>query len=104
MKTVCKNCSYENEPEVSYCQRCGQHLTRKFSLKQEVKSWDLRGLAGVGRKDVNIAPLFTAAPTAETKHSNAKVDPLPDGRWYCPDCGTLHFSNERFCRNCGKAL
>lgn len=30
------------------------------------------------------------------------VDPLPDGRWYCPDCGNLNDSSERFCKNCGK--
>ncbi|MFR8417366.1 MAG: zinc ribbon domain-containing protein [Faecalibacterium sp.] len=27
---------------------------------------------------------------------------MPDGRWYCPDCGTLNDSSERFCKNCGK--
>ncbi|MFR5800056.1 MULTISPECIES: zinc ribbon domain-containing protein [Bacillota] len=30
------------------------------------------------------------------------MDPLPDERWYCPDCGNLNDSSERFCKSCGK--
>ena len=56
---TCKNCGYENKPGVRYCQRCGQYIESKRTLAQEVKSWDFRSLAGVGRRDVNIAPLFT---------------------------------------------
>ncbi len=57
---TCKNCGYENKLGVRYCQRCGQYIEPKRTLAQEVKSWDFRSLAGVGRRDVNIAPLFTA--------------------------------------------
>ena len=59
---TCKNCGYENKLGVRYCQRCGQYIEPKRTLAQEVKSWDFRSLAGVGRRDVNIAPLFTASP------------------------------------------
>lgn len=59
---ACKNCGYENKLGVRYCQRCGQYIEPKRTLAQEVKSWDFRSLAGVGRRDVNIAPLFTASP------------------------------------------
>ena len=59
---TCKNCGYENRLGVRYCQRCGQYIEPKRTLAQEVKSWDFRSLAGVGRRDVNIAPLFTASP------------------------------------------
>ena len=54
---TCKNCGYENKLGVRYCQRCGQYIEPKRTLAQEVKSWDFRSLAGVGRRDVNIAPL-----------------------------------------------
>lgn len=102
-KNICSNCQHENDPSVRYCQRCGRYLPIKETLLEEVKSWDFRSLAGLGRKDINVAPLFTA-PKTETprRPSNAPVDPLPDGRWYCPDCGTLNTSSELSCRNCGK--
>ncbi len=50
---TCKNCGYENKLGVRYCQRCGQYIEPKRTLAQEVKSWDFRSLAGVGRRDVN---------------------------------------------------
>lgn len=102
---TCKNCGYENKPGVRYCQRCGQYIESKRTLAQEVKSWDFRSLAGVGRRDVNIAPLFTSPENkSQMKKSQtpSPVDPLPDGRWYCPDCGNLNDSSERFCKSCGK--
>ena len=48
---ICKNCGYKNKPGVRYCQRCGQYIKPKWTLAQEIKSWDFRGLAGVGRRD-----------------------------------------------------
>ena len=102
---ICKNCGYKNKPGVHYCQRCGQYIKPKWTLAQEIKSWDFRGLAGVGRRDVNVAPLFTAQKQetqANNQPSPSLVDPLPDGQWYCPDCGTLNTPSERFCKNCGK--
>lgn len=102
---TCKNCGYENKAGVRYCQRCGQYMEPKQTLAQEVKSWDFRSLAGAGRRDVNIAPLFTAPenkPQRKENQTPSQVDPMPDGRWYCPDCGTLNGASERFCKNCGK--
>ena len=90
---TCKNCGYENKLGVRYCQRCGQYIEPKRTLAQEVKSWDFRSLAGVGRRDVNIAPLFTAPSNqtpAKAHQTPSPVEPMPDGRWYCPDCGTLN--------------
>ena len=102
---TCKKCGYENKPGVRYCQRCGQYIEPKCTLAQEVKSWDFRSLAGVGRRDVNIAPLFTASSVqtpAKAHQTPSPVEPMTDGKWYCPDCGTLNASSERFCKNCGK--
>ena len=82
---TCKNCGYENKLGVRYCQRCGQYIEPKRTLAQEVKSWDFRSLAGVGHRDVNIAPLFTASSNqtpAKAHQTPSPVDPLPDGRWY----------------------
>ena len=102
---TCKNCGYENKLGVRYCQRCGQYIEPKRTLAQEVKSWDFRSLAGVGRRDVNIAPLFNASSNqtlAKAHQTPSPVEPMPDGRWYCPDCGTLNGTSERFCKSCGK--
>lgn len=102
---ICSNCGHSNAANVRYCQRCGAFLTPKKTLADEVRSWDLRSLAGTGRRDVNIAPLFTAQGSGQPASVPAPasvVDPLPDGRWYCPDCGTLHSSSEMSCKNCGK--
>ena len=102
---ICKNCGYKNKPGDHYCQRGGQYIKPKGTLAQGIKTWDFRGLAGVGRRDVNVAPLFTAqkqVTQANNQPSPSLVDPLPDGQWYCPDCGTLNTSSERFCKNCGK--
>ena len=102
---TCKNCGYENKLGVRYCQRCGQYIEPKRTLAQEVKSLDFRSLAGVGRRDVNIAPLFTASSNqtpAKAHQTPSPVDPMPDGRWYCPDCGTLNDSSERFCKTVEK--
>ena len=55
----CKQCGTENSPEVRYCQGCGAWLDPRPPL---LDSLDLRWLAGVGRRDVNVAPLFTAEP------------------------------------------
>lgn len=78
----CKQCGTENAPEVRYCQGCGAWLDPRPPL---LDSLDLRWLAGVGRRDVNVAPLFTAEP-APGPAARARVVPLPDGSWYCPDC------------------
>ena len=69
---TCKNCGYENQSGVRYCQRCGEYLKPKATLAQEIKSWDFRSLAGSGRRDVNIAPLFTA-PDSEASVKNIRL-------------------------------
>ena len=70
---TCKNCGYENKLGVRYCQRCGQYIEPKRTLAQEAKSLDFRSLAGVGRRDVNIAPLFTASPVQTPGQSYGKA-------------------------------
>ena len=67
---TCKNCGYENKLGVRYCQRCGQYIEPKRTLAQEVKSLDFRSLAGVGRRDVNIARCLMHHPfKLQQKHT-----------------------------------
>ena len=96
----CKQCGTENAPEVRYCQGCGAWLEPRPPL---LDSLVLRWLAGVGRRDVNVAPLFTAEP-APGPAARARVVPLPDGSWYCPDCGRKNAPRALFCGGCGREL
>ena len=96
----CKQCRTENAPEVRYCQGCGAWLEPRPPL---LDSLDLRWLSGVGRRDVNVAPLFTAEP-APGPAARARVVPLPDGSWYCPDCGRKNAPHALFCGGCGREL
>ena len=79
---------------------CGAWLDPRPPL---LDSLDLRWLAGVGRRDVNVAPLFTAEP-APGPAARARVVPLPDGSWYCPDCGRKNAPRALFCGGCGREL
>lgn len=107
---VCPDCGHCNAEGVRYCQRCGHFIKPKWTLQNEVRAWRPQGLAGTGLKDASIAPLYTvpvsdtslAGGAAAVEPSACKVEPLPDGSWYCPDCGTLNSSAAAFCKNCGK--
>lgn len=108
---VCSNCSHKNAEGTRFCQRCGQALNAKKSLTGEVRSWKPGTLVGESPKNSvgGFASLFTiqTSDTVEQtgtplKPSSAPVDPMPDGRWYCPDCGTLNTAQERTCKDCGK--
>lgn len=99
-KHICKQCAAENEPGVRYCQRCGGPLEEKAPLFSDA---NLRWLAGMGRKDANFAPLV-AAEGGGAPARQGRVSPLPDGSWYCPDCGTKNAPRSTFCSGCGRDL
>lgn len=101
---TCKNCSHKNSINVRYCQRCGSPLPSQNPIRQYFSSLDFRWLAGRGEKEINFAPLFTAPKSNNIQtHTTANVDPLPNGTWYCPDCGTLNATQDRICKNCAKS-
>ena len=99
-KNVCRQCSAENEAGVRYCQRCGGALEEKLPL---FSASNLRWLAGMGRKDVNFAPLV-ASEGREQAPVRPKVSPLPDGSCYCPECGTNNAPRSIFCSGCGRDM
>ena len=103
---VCGRCGHPNAAGVRYCQRCGCALRPRHTLRDEIRSWDPSSLAGAGRRDSNFAALYTVlgprpAPGRQKKPA-VPADPLPDGRWYCPDCGTLNTPAAAFCTDCGR--
>ncbi len=103
---LCPHCGHLNHPGTRHCQRCGGFICKKRTLLDEARSWDPRSLAGTGRRDVNFAPLQTfSAPRRQQPpppFSAAPADPLPNGCWYCPDCGALNGSHSLFCASCGR--
>ena len=53
-----------------------ESINNAEQTSQEVKSWDFRSLAGVGRRDVNIAPLFTASPVQTPAKAHQTPSPV----------------------------
>lgn len=113
-KKVCGNCLTENEVNVRYCQGCGTYIKSKFSLKDIFRdSQTITKIAGMGAKGVSLAPLGIITAENQGKEAfgqagakivrtNAKVIPLADGSWFCPDCGYHNQSQSQSCINCEK--
>lgn len=100
----CRKCGFENYSGTRYCQRCGQAQKVKAPLFGD----NLAYIAGAGDKDISIAPLL-ASQNNKTDNlvksrvaSKVKVNPLEDGRWYCPDCGELNEKFAKTCKGCGR--
>lgn len=95
----CKKCGFENYDGTRYCQRCGQALKVKAPLFGD----NVNFLAGAGIKGASIAPLATMqANNTSAKKSTVAVNPMDDGRWYCPDCGELNDKTAKACKGCGR--
>lgn len=104
----CKNCNSENQEGTKYCQRCGQPLEPK---QPSLFSWkSSKVYAGLGQKGSSLAPLGAMAIEKSasemggvTQRSDlVKTQPLEDGSWYCPDCGTKNAPYTMFCKGCGR--
>lgn len=104
----CKNCDFSNLDGTNYCQRCGNYLNGKTTMKKgNFDFW-----AGNGLKDVSIAPLavmglkkvaFNDKDLQKvTKKKYVKVIPLEDSSWYCPDCGEHNQPHTFVCKGCGR--
>lgn len=108
---VCKKCSFENESAARFCQGCGAMLPKKRSAKEFLDSLDLKDIAGIGTKDLSMAPMAGRVIEDQGKEvmqpgarqaNKARVVPLPDGKWFCPDCGELNKVESRSCYSCGR--
>lgn len=108
---VCKKCSFENESAARFCQGCGAKLPQKRSAKEFLDSLDLKDVAGIGTRGLSIAPMAgrviedqgkEVAQPGVRQADKARVVPLPDGKWFCPDCGELNKVESRSCQSCGR--
>jgi len=106
--TTCKKCSYKNNATVKYCQRCGQPLKEKFSLRGALEGSGGVSIAGMGSKNISLGPLGVEAArndareigNTQTAEYRTIVDPLPDGTWFCPDCGFHNSDKTKTCKSC----
>ena len=57
----CKKCRYENNSSVKYCQRCGQALKDKFSVREALEGSGGVSIAGMGSKNISLGPLGVEA-------------------------------------------
>lgn len=90
---VCPNCEHKNAAGTRFCQRCGQSVMGKKSLADQLRSLKPESLTGANPKQMQLGALFciqtkdTVEQVGEQlKPTAVPVDPMPDGRWYCPDC------------------
>ena len=98
---LCEKCSFENYDGTKFCQKCGEKLSYKKSIKKFLKNANLNGLAGMGMKGVSLAPLAGKNTTIK-KSNHVKTVALEDGSWYCPDCGKHNSPFTSFCSGCGR--
>ena len=104
----CKKCGYDNNSTVKYCQRCGQELRDKFSLREALDGSGGVSIAGMGSKNTSFGPLGVEAARQDAKAMDGGkgpdrrfvVDPLPDGSWFCPDCGFHNAEKSKTCNSC----
>ena len=99
----CKKCGFENLDGTRYCQRCGQAQKVKAPLFGD----NVGFIAGAGSKGTSIAPLVAVQSSGKTQEGNkvgarVKVNPMEDGRWYCPDCGEVNEKISKICKGCGR--
>ena len=100
----CKSCGMENDDAVRYCQGCGAQLKCRGDL---LDSLNFSSLAGTGLRGTSPAPLFTSDLLGKQRDPNARgprarVHPLPDGSWFCPDCGEHNAPERTFCHYCAR--
>lgn len=112
-RAKCGKCSFENLEHTAYCQRCGTKLRQKKTLGRLLKSLDLKDIAGAGAKGVSAAPMAGRVIEDQAKEvsvpggmpaKKAKVLPLDDGSWFCPDCGEHNRTGTAFCKGCGRSI
>lgn len=111
-KIKCEKCGFHNLEHTAYFQRCGARLRQKRTLGRLLKSLDLKDIAGAGTKGVSAAPMAGRVIEDQAKavfvsggaraKKKAKVLPLDDGSWFCPDCGEHNRIGAAVCKGCGR--
>lgn len=108
----CPACGGINDGDVRYCQSCGKHLPKKWSLAESLDGDGgviLAGGAGTtgGRQPPSLGPLSKmavqnqAAAVRQGGGTAPFTRPLDDGSWYCPRCGYHAAKNAAACTSCG---
>lgn len=114
---ICTNCKHENYNDSNFCYYCGSELRKNTLVSSPVgdtvtaysiPTSGVRFYQGIGNAILQGASVLmrNKESMTDTKyrnyHTNARVHPLENGDWFCPDCGEKNHSNDRSCRGCGK--
>lgn len=100
----CRQCSASMPDDVRFCMACGS------AMRAKPVSLIGGGLLASLANGFSLAPLVTMGiengagtdPQTIRKTTSAHIRPLPDGTWYCPDCGTLNPRFASFCSGCAR--
>lgn len=100
----CRQCSASMPDDVRFCMTCGS------AMRAKPVSLIGGGLLASLANGFSLAPLVTMGvengagtdPQTIRKTISAHIRPLPDGTWYCPDCGTLNLRFASFCSGCAR--
>lgn len=114
-KKICPACYFENDPQTRYCQGCGAFFESHITLRNMFSDPEtvVANIGGINDREVSIMPLggftikgFERAMQAQNGGSfdktGARVSPLGDGSWFCPDCGVHNKPASLSCKECGK--
>lgn len=113
----CKHCQHKNSPQANFCYNCGAQLHRNTVVSAPVSNTvsaysiptsGIRYFQGIGNGYLQSAAI--ALRNKQNFEENgfheyttgARVQPLKNGDWFCPDCGEKNNHNDRSCRGCGK--
>lgn len=113
----CKNCNHKNSNEANFCYYCGAQLHRNTLVSAPVGNTvtaysaptsGIRYFQGIGNSILQNANIMLRNKESfnnkgyRNYSTGAKVHPLENGEWFCPDCGEKNNVYERSCRGCGK--
>ncbi len=112
----CKTCNYPNYDNANFCCRCGAPLYKdtvvsspvgKTVTAYSIPTSGIRAFQGIGNYALQRAVLEVRNRGKNHQKlkeytTYAKVQPMENGEWFCPDCGELNNHNDRSCRGCGK--
>lgn len=113
----CRNCEQWNEDNANFCSHCGSELHKETVVSApivppvtaySIPTSGVRYFQGIGNYALQNAVQIIrdsekpAGSAYKGCKNHAKVQPLRNGDWFCPDCGEFNSHNEFSCRGCGR--
>lgn len=117
---ICKKCKNENYSRANFCFNCGAELNKNTVIStlngntvtasslptvgtRYIQSLSMgNGYLQSAAMSIRNSESYTSPEPLKEYTTNARVHPLGNGDWFCPDCGEMNKHNDRSCRGCGK--